>query len=74
MRYPSSSCIFYDLRLEAKPVPVSTEFLHIGIFPPSSTGFPLVFPDVFDDDLKLLLQFAALAQAVFNLFDRIHDR
>ena len=53
--------------------PLSTAFIAYIIFPPLSSSFRLVFPNVFNNDLELFLKLSTLFGLLFNLLDGAHD-
>ena len=53
--------------------PLSTAFIAYIIFPPLSSSFRLVFPNVFNNDLELFLKLSTLFGLLLNLLDGAHN-
>lgn len=53
--------------------PLSTAFIAYIIFPPLSSSFRLVFPNVFNNDLELFLKLSTLFGLLLDLLDGAHD-
>ena len=53
--------------------PLSTAFIAYIIFPPLSSSFRLVFPNVFNNDLELFLKLSTLFGLLLDLFDGAHN-
>lgn len=48
-------------------------FIAYIIFPPLSSSFRLVFPNVFNNDLELFLKLSTLFGLLLDLLDGAHD-
>ena len=53
--------------------PLSTAFIAYIIFPPLSSSFRLVFPNVFNNDLELFLKLSTLFGLLLDLLDGAHN-
>ena len=53
--------------------PFSTAFIAYIIFPPLSSSFRLVFPNVLNNDLELFLKLSTLFGLLLDLLDGAHN-